>query len=125
MDARPKVRRKAQDAVLAIAFSDPTHPYAERSATWVISTLETGAKEVRQGGLKGNAEELTSRLIGLAAFVKEAADKWPKSVSVLLYSSFPTDEFEHVTVCSRPHQYPAHFTSTVKPIPYQINIRYP
>lgn len=91
MDARPKVRRKAQDAVLAIAFSDPTHPYAERSATWVISTLETGAKEVRQGGLKGNAEELTSRLIGLAAFVKEAADKWPKSVSLLRCSSFPTD----------------------------------
>lgn len=85
MDSRPKVRRRAQDAVLAIALSTPTHPYAKRSAEWVITTLENGAKEVRSSGnsLKGkaNAEELTSRLIGLAAFVKEAADKWPKDVS--------------------------------------------
>lgn len=98
-DIRPKVKRRAQEAVQAVVFTARNtaeadkkqkakpHPYAQRTAEWIIAALEENTKVARKlasggapsGPLK-KPEEAQSRLMGLIAFVKMIAGDWPSEV---------------------------------------------
>ena len=91
-DARPKVRRKAQEAIQAMLASPPApatrHPYAVRVADFVIESLKDALKEGKKGGKRkmqnqndggSNVSEEASRAIGLCAFVKMVGKDWPAS----------------------------------------------
>lgn len=90
VDARPKVRRKAQEAVQAMLASPPApstkHPYAVRVAEYVIESLRDALKEGKKGGKRkmqnqndGAVSEETSRAIGLCSFIKMVGKDWPAS----------------------------------------------
>lgn len=53
-DARPKVRRRAQEAVGALLSAPPppatTHPYGEETAGWILERLEEAVKGAKRGG---------------------------------------------------------------------------
>ncbi|BGP27011.1 ribosomal protein [Rhodotorula toruloides] len=93
-DARPKVRRRAQEAVQAVLASTPppavSHPYAGESAEWLCSKLEEAVKGAKraQSGAGKKAEEHggdESRAIALLTFVKNLGPAWPaSSTSTLL-----------------------------------------
>lgn len=55
-DARPKVRRRAQEAVGALLSAPPppavSHPYAEETAGWILERLEDAVKGAKRGGKK-------------------------------------------------------------------------
>ena len=93
VDPRPKVRRKAQEAIQAMLANPPApstkHPYAVRVAEYVLESLKDALKEGKKGGKRkmqiqnegaGNsASEEASRAIGLCAFVKMIGKDWPAS----------------------------------------------
>jgi ribosomal RNA-processing protein 12 len=58
-DARPKVRRRAQEAVGALLSAPPppavSHPYAEETAGWILERLEDAVKGAKRGGKKDAA----------------------------------------------------------------------
>ncbi|BGP02786.1 putative Ribosomal protein [Rhodotorula toruloides ATCC 204091] len=94
-DARPKVRRRAQEAVQAVLASTPppavSHPYAGESAEWICSKLEEavkGAKRAHGGGGKKGDEHGgdESRAIALLTFVKNLGSAWPASSTSTLLS---------------------------------------
>ncbi|GAA6042495.1 hypothetical protein JCM8097_003058 [Rhodosporidiobolus ruineniae] len=94
-DARPKVRRRAQEAVQAVLSSPPPpatiHPYAGESAEWICGKLEEAVRGAKRGGAKkegaakgeegGNDE---SRAIALLTFVKNLGPSWPTSATPTL-----------------------------------------
>lgn len=53
-DPRPKVRRRAQEAVQALLRDPPPpagqHPYSSESANWILSRLEDAVKGAKRGG---------------------------------------------------------------------------
>lgn len=90
VDQRPKVRRKAQEAIQAMLANPPApstkHPYAVRIAEFVIESLKDALKEGKKGGKRkmqsqneGAVSEEASRAIGLCAFIKMAGKDWPAS----------------------------------------------
>lgn len=88
-DARPKVRRRAQEAVHAILKSPPPpavlHPYADESAEWICTKLDEALRAAKRGG-KAPAQATTenspdeSRAIALLTFIKNLGPTWPQSV---------------------------------------------
>ncbi|GAA6022497.1 hypothetical protein JCM10207_008533 [Rhodosporidiobolus poonsookiae] len=93
-DARPKVRRRAQEAVQAVLAAPPppatVHPYADESAEWVCGKLEEAVRGAKRGGKKegaakgeegGNDE---SRAIALLTFIKNMGASWPSSATPTL-----------------------------------------
>ncbi|GAA5831948.1 hypothetical protein JCM11251_002760 [Rhodosporidiobolus azoricus] len=94
-DARPKVRRRAQEAVHAVLASPPppstVHPYAAESAEWVCGKLDEAVRGAKRGGKKeagakggeqgGNDE---SRAIALLTFIKNLGVAWPTSATPTL-----------------------------------------
>ncbi|GAA5902774.1 hypothetical protein JCM6882_004062 [Rhodosporidiobolus microsporus] len=94
-DARPKVRRRAQEAVQAVLASPPppatVHPYAAQSAEWVCGKLDEAVRGAKRGGKKeagakggeegGNDE---SRAIALLTFIKNMGVAWPTSATPTL-----------------------------------------
>lgn len=58
-DARPKVRRRAQEAVGALLASPPppatAHPYGTETAGWILDRLEDAVKGAKRGGKKEQA----------------------------------------------------------------------
>lgn len=53
-DPRPKVRRRAQEAVQSLLRDPPppsgVHPYASESAEWILARLEDAVKGAKRGG---------------------------------------------------------------------------
>ncbi|GAA5912876.1 hypothetical protein JCM5296_003893 [Sporobolomyces johnsonii] len=94
-DQRPKVRRRAQEAVASLLASPPppapTHPYADESAEWVCGKLNEAVRGAKRGGKKeagakgaeegGNDE---SRAIALLTFIKNLGATWPTSATPTL-----------------------------------------
>ncbi|GAA5869257.1 hypothetical protein JCM3774_004186 [Rhodotorula dairenensis] len=89
-DARPKVRRRAQEAVHAVLKSPPppavAHPYADESAEWVCSKLDESLRAAKRGGkaaATGAASETNSpdesRAIALLTFIKNLGPTWPQA----------------------------------------------
>ena len=100
-DARPKVRRRAQEAVGALLGSPPppavAHPYAEETAGWILARLDEAVKGAKRGGKKevtvqkklkdgrievarveGEEGQLADegRAIALLVFIKNLAGAW-------------------------------------------------
>ncbi|KWU41894.1 putative ribosomal protein [Rhodotorula sp. JG-1b] len=92
-DARPKVRRRAQEAVHAILKSPPPpavlHPYADESAEWICTKLDEALRAAKRGG-KALAQSTTenspdeSRAIALLTFIKNLGPTWPQSSTTTL-----------------------------------------
>lgn len=95
IDSRPKVRRRAQEAVCAIMASPPApslkHPYASRTADHVLQSLSDAVQQGKKGGKRkaagagqdqasGAASEEASRAIGLCAFIRMVGKDWPTDV---------------------------------------------
>ncbi|GAA5939156.1 mRNA-binding protein RRP12 [Sporobolomyces koalae] len=89
-DSRPKVRRRAQEAVQHILKNPPppgtTHPYADESAHWICGKLDDAIRGAKRGGKKdaSSAKEVEtgsdeSRAIALLTFVKNMGTAWPQS----------------------------------------------
>ncbi|KAF8318020.1 NUC173-domain-containing protein [Clavulina sp. PMI_390] len=76
IDPRPKVRKRAQEAITEIINSPPPplqiHPYAKQTADFVIGIL--GAVAGSPGQQQG-----TEMGIWTCAFVKDIVDSWPPS----------------------------------------------
>ena len=78
IDPRPKVRKRAQEAVIRIINSPPppmlVHPYSRQTADFVIGVLNIVA---------GNPGQQDSMDIGiwLCTFTKTIAPSWPSAVS--------------------------------------------
>ncbi|BGP50967.1 pre-rRNA processing protein [Rhodotorula kratochvilovae] len=93
-DARPKVRRRAQEAVHAVLESPPppavVHPYADETAQWVCGKLDEALRAAKRGGkaaagAKGDehgADE--SRAIALLTFIRNLGASWPISATPTL-----------------------------------------
>lgn len=103
-DARPKVRRRAQEAVTALLSAPPPpatiHPYGASTANWILERLEEAVKGAKRGGKKEAAapvqskgkkgaapvvaEEASgsdeSRAIALLTFVKNLGTAWHEEV---------------------------------------------
>ena len=96
-DGRPKVRRKAQELVWAVVFSEKKvvdeaesstaskqHPYADRAAEYVVAAMEDAAKTARQtmgNPKKSNMhDQAIGTLTSMTAFVKGASARWPRKV---------------------------------------------
>ena len=81
LDTRPKVRKKAQEVVLATISSPPppliTHPYANQTAEAIIGVLEVIASGP---GKTDNAQTG----IWACSFVKNLAPVWPPSVCIYM-----------------------------------------
>lgn len=77
LDARPRVRKVAQEAVrdvLAAPHPPATrHPYAERVSKWLVKVL----------GEKIKTDDGEQRRIWAVGFVRMVAASWPSDVSVL------------------------------------------
>lgn len=108
-DSRPKVRRRAQEAVIAILAAVPApavkHPWAGTTAGWVVEKLEEAVKGAKRGGRKEAAAPVPaagkgkkgekaapvpveteqggdeSRAIALLTFVKNLGTAWDDEVS--------------------------------------------
>ncbi|GAA5884450.1 hypothetical protein JCM16303_005086 [Sporobolomyces ruberrimus] len=90
-DTRPKVRRRAQEAVQAVLKNPPppgsTHPYAQESAGWICGKSEEAIRGAKRGGKKEGANAAKevetgsdeSRAIALLTFVKNMGTAWPQS----------------------------------------------
>ncbi|GAA5994053.1 hypothetical protein JCM5350_004661 [Sporobolomyces pararoseus] len=90
-DSRPKVRRRAQEAVQAVLKNPPPpgikHPYAEESAGWICGKLDEAIRGAKRGGKKdgaANTKEVEtgsdeSRAIALLTFIKNMGTAWPQS----------------------------------------------
>ncbi|GAA5920785.1 hypothetical protein JCM3775_003948 [Rhodotorula graminis] len=88
-DARPKVRRRAQEAVHAVLASPPppaaVHPYADETAQWVCAKLDDALRAAKRGGKAAvgakpdehGADE--SRAIALLTFIRNLGTSWPVS----------------------------------------------
>ncbi|BGP19456.1 hypothetical protein JCM10213_006276 [Rhodosporidiobolus nylandii] len=94
-DARPKVRRRAQEAVHAVLAAPPppatVHPYADESAEWVCGKLDEAIRGAKRGGKKeaggkGGEENGSdeSRAIALLTFIKNLGVAWPTSATSTL-----------------------------------------
>ncbi|GAA5992112.1 hypothetical protein JCM10908_001772 [Rhodotorula pacifica] len=89
-DARPKVRRRAQEAVHAVLKSPPppavVHPYAQESAEWICSKLDEALRAAKRGG-KAPATTTSensnspdeSRAIALLTFIRNLGPTWPQA----------------------------------------------
>ena len=77
LDVRPKVRKKAQEVVLAAISSPPppliTHPYANQTAEAIIGVLEVIASN------PGKSDSAQTG-IWICSFLKSLAPAWPPSV---------------------------------------------
>jgi len=102
-DTRPKVRRRAQEAVQHVLKNPPPpgiqHPYADESAGWICQKLDDAIRGAKRGGKKegkGNVEAETgsdeSRAIALLTFTKNMGTAWPQSVCFLILYYFTTSE---------------------------------
>ncbi|KAI5475813.1 ribosomal rna-processing protein 12 [Pseudohyphozyma bogoriensis] len=60
-DARPKVRRRAQEAITALLSAPPppavVHPYGAETASWILDKLEEAVKGAKRGGKKQEVVE--------------------------------------------------------------------
>ncbi|GAA5821706.1 hypothetical protein JCM10212_004200 [Sporobolomyces blumeae] len=93
-DSRPKVRRRAQEAVQEVLKNPPppatVHPYATESAEWVCGKLDEAIRAAKRGGKKdgskgdevGSQDE--SRAIALLTFVRNMGTAWPQAVTPTL-----------------------------------------
>lgn len=90
-DPRPKVRRRAQEAVQHVLKNPPPpgvqHPYAEETAQWICHRLDDAIRGAKRGGKKDAAHQKEvesgsdeSRAIALLTFVKNMGTAWPQSV---------------------------------------------
>lgn len=107
-DARPKVRRRAQEAITALLSAPPPpaviHPYGPSTADWILEKLEEAVKGAKRGGKKESApvpapqgkgkkgeskatvvaEEVQgsdeSRAIALLTFIKNLGTAWNDQV---------------------------------------------
>ncbi|TFK53636.1 NUC173-domain-containing protein [Heliocybe sulcata] len=84
LDPRPKVRRRAAEVVKEVMDKPPvpltTHPYAERVAEWVQSTLaevNSGAPQKFKG--KKSETDVTDTAIHLLSFLRPVLLKLPPS----------------------------------------------
>lgn len=96
-DSRPKVRRRAQEAVQAVLKNPPPpgikHPYAEESAGWICGKLDEAIRGAKRGGKKDGAANTKegetgsdeSRAIALLTFIKNMGTAWPQSVRTIEY----------------------------------------
>ncbi|GAA6023468.1 hypothetical protein JCM11491_000587 [Sporobolomyces phaffii] len=91
-DPRPKVRRRAQEAVQTVLKNPPppavVHPYATESAQWICARLEDAIRGAKRGGKKDAAAAAVvetgsdeSRAIALLTFVKNMGTAWPQSAT--------------------------------------------
>ncbi|KAG6920273.1 hypothetical protein DXG01_005042 [Tephrocybe rancida] len=83
-DPRPKVRRKAADVVKDVLSTPPAplsrHPYSERVAEWVKSTLsDVGAGPLSKPKSKSKAPEGPETALHVVAFVRPVLAKLPPS----------------------------------------------
>ena len=113
-DARPKVRRRAQEAITALLSAPPppamTHPYRISTSEWILDRLEEAVKGAKRGGKKEAAEtgkkdkkgkgvpvveETTGsdegRAIALLVFVKNLGFAWNEEVISFRFSSMCND----------------------------------
>lgn len=90
IDPRPKVRKKAADVVKDLIANPPTpllrHPYAERVAEWVISSLsEVNAGPFAKGKAAKQAAAPGAEIaIHILAFLKPAIPYLPSEVRTFL-----------------------------------------
>lgn len=103
-DARPKVRRRAQEAITALLSAPPppsiTHPYGVSTSEWILARLEEAVKGAKRGGKKEvvaakdkkgksvSVVEETSgsdegRAIALLVFVKNLGSAWNEQVGLV------------------------------------------
>lgn len=106
-DPRPKVRRRAQEAVIALLSSPPPpaqiHPYSEETCNWILTRLEDAVKGAKRGGKKETVVESKgtkaaaavaaavggeesgvsdeSRAIALLTFIRNLGTAWSDEVS--------------------------------------------
>lgn len=104
-DARPKVRRRAQEGITALLSCPPSpatvHPYGLSTAHWILERLEEAVKSAKRGGKKevvapvsgkgkkGAAAVVVedaqgsdeSRAMALLTFVKNLGSAWADEVS--------------------------------------------
>ncbi|KAL8279515.1 hypothetical protein RQP46_008077 [Phenoliferia psychrophenolica] len=83
-DARPKVRRKAQEVVADVLANPPApamqHPYRQESSSWIADRLDEAVR-----GAKRSGEGDEARAIALLVFVKNLGASWdPASTPQLL-----------------------------------------
>jgi ribosomal RNA-processing protein 12 len=93
-DHRPKVRRKAQEAITAILSAPPPpavlHPYSILTSNYILQRLEEAVKGAKRGGKREESaakkDESTGsdegRAIALLVFVKNLASAWYEPVSL-------------------------------------------
>jgi ribosomal RNA-processing protein 12 len=82
-DGRPKLRRKAQEMVQAIAFEGNSSAYQDRVAKHVLNRIIEAAKEARQPK-KRSAEAANAELLALCAFLHLVVMEWPEKVSLII-----------------------------------------
>lgn len=91
VDGRPKVRRKAQEVVTSLLANPPApstkHPYANRTAEFVLESLKESLREGKKGGKRkqqaeGTPSDEATRAIALCAFIKSIGKDWPATVSI-------------------------------------------
>lgn len=79
VDARPKVRRKAQEVVAEVLGNPPTpaskHPYRQESSAWIAEKLDEAVR-----GAKRSGEGDEARAIALLVFVKNLGASWDPAV---------------------------------------------
>lgn len=79
-DARPKVRRKAQEAIASILSLPPPpsilHPYSIETSSYILSQLEDAVKGAKRGA--GSDE---GRAIALLVFIKNLKSAWHEQVN--------------------------------------------
>ena len=97
IDPRPKVRRKAQDSIIALLANPPApsvkHPYATRTADFVVENLKGAIQEGKKGSKRkvqdgnntlqggGAASGSVTKALALCGFIKGIGKDWPVDVS--------------------------------------------
>lgn len=116
-DSRPKVRRRAQEAITALLLAPPPpsiiHPYGVSTSEWILEKLEEAVKGAKRGGKKeavaskdkkgkgvpvieeaGGSDE--GRAIALLVFIKNLGFAWNEQVSLVK----PSDRVHANETCS-------------------------
>ena len=112
IDPRPKVRKRAQEAVIRIINYPPPpmliHPYSRQTADFVIGKLNIVA---------GNPGQQDSADMGiwLSTFTKAIASSWPSTVSQII-PTCPCTNINWQTLFSASRRPPS--TSPIAPLPF-------
>ena len=122
LDHRPKVRRRAIDLVSDVLSNPPSpllrHPYAERVAEWLQTSLHQASSGVLPKGKSANREFSADNALRLLALLRPILPNLPLNVSGMSQCSCQPliDTTGHPTH----HNHTFEFAQTRQPIPVTV-----